>query len=165
MYYTHKKYAIEKQKLKELNKLFDQYDLAELGRVSPKDARTILRQVQFTLDEAEKIVMKADPEQRGSVRKELLFESIRQYLGAEAARKEMIEVYHLMQKFSQDANSGIPRADRGLTLFHLRDTANSLGEFITERDLREMMEFAEPNRLGCITMDQFLSLMSKTSIW
>jgi Ca2+-binding EF-hand superfamily protein len=80
MYYSHKKYSIEKNQRNELIKKFDNHDIAGLGRINPKDARSILLTCGFSLDEALQIVTAADSEQRNNIRKEAFLEEIRLHL-------------------------------------------------------------------------------------
>lgn len=80
MYYTHKKYSLSKQKTSEINNLFTQYDIAELGRISPRDARELLRTIGIEGSRVPDLVLKSDPENRGSIRYAPLLESIRVYM-------------------------------------------------------------------------------------
>jgi Ca2+-binding EF-hand superfamily protein len=80
MYFTNKKFTIDKEKMAIINSRFSQYDEAKLGRISPKDARLILRELGIDNIDAQKIVAKADPEKRSLVKYESLLETLRLHL-------------------------------------------------------------------------------------
>ena len=84
MYFTNKKFTIEKEKLSIFNSLFSQYDEAKLGRISPKDARLILRELGIESLDAQKIVAKADPEKRSLIKYEIFVETLRIHLVRQA---------------------------------------------------------------------------------
>jgi Ca2+-binding EF-hand superfamily protein len=167
MYYQHKKYSIESHKLQTINELFDKYDLAELGRISPKDARTLLRQIGIDPNHTSELVLKADPHQRGSVRKENFLEVIREYWGSDRAQKEVQMVFQTIRDLGPDREFElpIPKKEQYITIDDLRAAADRLGESLTEHDLREMMDFADPHRNGYLTISEFKSIMKKTAIW
>lgn len=77
MYYTHPKFSIERQTLKKIIALFESYDLANLNRISPKDARHVLKTIGIDPNHAQDIVENADPQQKGSVRRDNFLESLR----------------------------------------------------------------------------------------
>jgi Ca2+-binding EF-hand superfamily protein len=80
MYFHHKKFSIEKERMAILNKRFMQYDEAKLGRITPKDARLILRELGLETQEAQQIVIKADLKAKGMIEYDHLVETLRLYM-------------------------------------------------------------------------------------
>lgn len=96
MYFTNKKFTIEKEKLSIINSLFSQYDEAKLGRISPKDARLILRELGIESLDAQKIVAKADPERRSLIKYEIFVETLRIHLvRQEAGSTDFAQIWSL----------------------------------------------------------------------
>lgn len=44
----------------------------------------------------------------------------------------------------------------------LRRAAHEFGEALTEQDLRDMMEYADPQKNGCVRLQDFVAVMKKT---
>lgn len=162
MYYKHRKFVIDKLRQIELLKNFDKFDLAQLGRISAKDARFALVNSGFTISEAQEIVKSAEPENRGYIRKDGFMEHVRIYLGKSDAEKEILLVFETIQKlgFNDDGQNRVPNT---ITLADIRETANKLGEALDEQDLKDMFEMANSNEM--MEYNEFVNLMKKTSIW
>ncbi|KAI8902203.1 hypothetical protein BC833DRAFT_423103 [Globomyces pollinis-pini] len=164
MYYTHKKYSLDKHKVSEINSLFAKYDLADLHRISPKDARELLRTIGIPQNAIHDIVAKSDPEHRGSVRYTPFLENIRHYLGEEHILQEMRSLFQLVYQISTPLDAYHPEVSK-LTIEKIRKTASILGEPLTDNNLKDMMEYADPENTGMIDIHAFVRTMRKTSIW
>ncbi|KAJ3323242.1 hypothetical protein HDV06_002009 [Boothiomyces sp. JEL0866] len=166
MYYVHKKYSLSKQKTNEINTLFTQYDVAELGRISPRDARELLRTIGIDGSRIPDLVQKSDPENRGSIRYAPLLENIRMYLAEEQMQEEITDIFNLICELGAPAYENDDFIERDeVPIDYIRRTATSLGEYFTENELKEMIEMVDPTASGNLTLDNFMKTMNKTSIW
>lgn len=80
MYFKHKKFEIEAGKQRQIDDLFSQYDEAKLGRISAKDARLILREIEIDSMDAARLVAEADQEKRSVIKYEHFLEVLRMYM-------------------------------------------------------------------------------------
>ncbi|KAJ3273336.1 hypothetical protein HDV01_004553 [Terramyces sp. JEL0728] len=163
MYYVHKKYSLSKQKTNEINGLFNQYDIAEIGRISPRDARELLRTIGIDGNRIADMAQKSDPENRGSIRLAPLLENIRIYLAEEQMDDEITNIFDLVCEMGASAYDDEDLQDRDeVPIEYIRRAAVSLGEYFTESELKEMIEMVDPTNSGTLTLQNFMKTMNKT---
>lgn len=79
MYFTVEKFEFDRALQSQINNLFAEYDIAKLGRITPKDARVVLKTLMIDTPVANKLVQKADPEGRGIVKYEAFIDVLRKH--------------------------------------------------------------------------------------
>jgi Ca2+-binding EF-hand superfamily protein len=163
MYYKHEKYNIENYKLNTINQLFAEYDIAGLGRITPKNARLLLQQIGIVQQDAQNLVLKADVQKRGTIKKDTLIETMREHWSFVKAEKDIKDVFETILKIGlAKQDNDIPR--NYVTINDVRAVADQLHESIDEQDLREMFDYADPQRTGRVSVEEFQKIMKKTVV-
>jgi Ca2+-binding EF-hand superfamily protein len=86
-------------------------------------------------------------------------ETIREYWGSKKSQKEIELVFDAIRPKNQENQQD------EITIDDIRAVAKRLGESLTETDLREMFDFADPQKTGTVTFKEFQTIMKKTAIW
>lgn len=158
MYYQNDRFAIDTVKLTLITSLLTEFDHAQLGRITPRNARIILAELGVDETDAHQLVLGLGP----IVRCEVFLESLRQYFGEEQARLEMTNIFETIKFMGgEDIVSRIGKKAVAVSLTDIQNTANELQEALSTEDIIEMLSIVD----GPLTLPKFIQIMKKTHNW
>lgn len=81
-------------------------------------------------------------------------------------RQEIKDIFNLICEMGAPAYESNDNVEREkVPVEYINRTASAIGEYLTENDLKEMIDLVDPTGSGNLTLENFMKTMNKTSIW
>ncbi|XP_033930181.1 caltractin [Melopsittacus undulatus] len=146
----------EEQK-RDIRKAFDILDTDGDGRVDVKELKVTMRALGYEprREEIKKMVSEIDKEGTGKISFSGFLRVITQKMVEKDSKEEILKVFKL---FDDDETGKI-------SFKNLKRVAKELGENLTDEELQEMINEVDRDEDGQVNEQEFLSIMSKTSLY
>ena len=136
---------------------FDLFDTDGSGFIDAKELKAVLCALGFepTKDEIRKMISDADKDGSGTINFDEFIGIMTKKMGERDPRDEMIKAFRLFD----DDETGM------ITFKKLKRVATELGESITDEELQEMIDEADRDGDGQVSLDDFLRIMKKANMY
>ena len=145
--------GLSADEVEEIKEAFDIFDVDQSGAISVGELLNAMKSLGFDTKNPAIFKMIADMDEDGSG--EIEFEEFLDMMTARMSDKDTREDVSKVFRLFDDDNSG------SITLRNLRRVARELGETMTDEELQEMIDRADSNGDGAVTMDDFYNIMTK----
>eukprot|EP00930_Biecheleria_cincta_P058542 TRINITY_DN44356_c0_g1_i1.p1 TRINITY_DN44356_c0_g1~~TRINITY_DN44356_c0_g1_i1.p1 ORF type:complete len:172 (-),score=59.95 TRINITY_DN44356_c0_g1_i1:6-521(-) len=142
----------QKQQLKEV---FDLYDTDGSAAIDDKELKVLIQQLGFKASREELVAMMMSVDKDGSGEIEL--DEFLQMMAPKIAQQDKgPEIEKAFPMFTASEES------THITWHSLRQLANELGETFTDQELQEMIDDADEDGDGQLSVDEFVKVMKRT---
>merc|ERR1711971_1544804 len=123
------------------------------GTIDPKELRAAMQSLGFEAKNQTifQMISDLDNNKSGSIDFEEFLDMMTARMSDKDTREDISKVFRL---FDDDTSGSI-------TLRNLRRVAKELGETMTDEELQEMVDRADSNGDGAVSMDDFYNIMTK----
>ena len=144
---------IDDRTYKEIKEAFDLFDTDGSGTIDPKELRAAMQSLGFEAKNQTifQMISDLDKNKSGSIDFEEFLDMMTARMSDKDTREDIAKVFRL---FDDDTSGSI-------TLRNLRRVAKELGETMTDEELQEMVDRADSNGDGAVSMDDFYNIMTK----
>lgn len=143
----------EEHRMKEYNEAFSQIDKDGDNTISRNELFTIFRILgQYPSDEElQEMIQQVDPNDTGVIERDIFLSLMEKTEIINSTKKKLEETFRLLDKDNVGA----------IVLSEIISTMRSLGEEISERDAKEMLDELDTDKDGSISMAEFMRLMKQ----
>ena len=154
--FTASKYArpgLTEDEVEEIKEAFDLFDTDGSGTIDPKELKAAMQSLGFEAKNQTifQMISDLDANQSGAIDFEEFLDMMTARMSDKDTREDISKVFRL---FDDDQTGQI-------TLKNLWRVARELGETMTEEELQEMIDRADSNGDGGVSMDDFYQIMTK----
>jgi Ca2+-binding EF-hand superfamily protein len=144
---------LTEDEIDEIREAFNLFDNEGTGTIDPKELKAAMQSLGFETKNPTIYQMFADLEREchGPIDFERFLDGITSKLGDRESREGIAKIFNL---FDVERKGSI-------TLKDLKRVSKELGESMTDDELREMLERADSNGDGEISLDDFYNIMTK----
>jgi Ca2+-binding EF-hand superfamily protein len=145
--------GLTEDEIEEIKEAFDLFDTDGSGSIDPKELKAAMQSLGFEAKNQTifQMISDLDKNKNGSIDFEEFLDMMTARMSDKDTREDISKVFRLFD----DDNSGT------ITLKNLRRVARELGETMTDEELQEMVDRADSNGDGQVTMDDFFNIMTK----
>ena len=145
--------GISMEDVKQIKEAFDLFDTDGSGTIDPKELRAAMQSLGFEAKNQTifQMISDLDKNKSGSIDFEEFLDMMTARMSDKDTREDISKVFRL---FDDDTSGSI-------TLRNLRRVAKELGETMTDEELQEMIDRADSNGDGAVSMDDFYNIMTK----
>ena len=156
--------GLTEDEIEEIKEAFDLFDTDGSGSIDPKELRAAMQSLGFealkVIDNQLKraknqtiyqMITDLDKNKSGNIDFEEFLDMMTARMSDKDTREDINKVFRL---FDDDTSGSI-------TIRNLRRVARELGETMTDEELQEMVERADSNGDGAVSMDDFYNIMTK----
>eukprot|EP00931_Biecheleriopsis_adriatica_P059250 TRINITY_DN3541_c0_g1_i3.p1 TRINITY_DN3541_c0_g1~~TRINITY_DN3541_c0_g1_i3.p1 ORF type:complete len:210 (+),score=57.03 TRINITY_DN3541_c0_g1_i3:31-660(+) len=141
--------------LKEIKSAFDLFDADGSGDIDSKELHTAMKELGFEMTRGEIDEMISEVDEDGSG--EIDFDEFREMVTRKIMdRKPMVE--KAFQEFDNDGSGYI-------TFAKLKRISKLMGENMSDKDLTDMLELADKDGDGLVSLQEFMNLMKDRQMW
>jgi Ca2+-binding protein (EF-Hand superfamily) len=146
----------EEQK-QEIREAFDLFDSDGSGTIDAKELKVAMRALGFEpkKEEIRKMIADIDKSGDGQINFEEFLAMMTVKMGQRDSREEMIKAFRL---FDDDETGRI-------SFQNLKRVANDLGENLTDEELQEMIDEADREGTGEVSLEDFMRIMKKSNLF
>lgn len=146
----------EEQK-QEIREAFDLFDSDGSGTIDAKELKVAMRALGFEpkKEEIRKMIADIDKCGDGQINFEEFLATMTVKMGQRDSREEMIKAFRL---FDDDETGRI-------SFQNLKRVANDLGENLTDEELQEMIDEADREGTGEVSLEDFMRIMKKSNLF
>lgn len=150
---TYERPGLTSDEVEEIREAFNLFDTDGSGTIDPRELKAAMQSLGFDNKNPTVYQMIADLDRELSsvIDFEEFLDAITRKLGDKESRDGISKIFNL---FDDDKTGNI-------TMKNLKRVAKELGETMSEEELREMIERADSQGNGEITMDDFYTIMTK----
>ena len=145
--------GLTKDEIEEIKEALDLFDTDSSGSIDPKELKAAMQSLGFEAKNQTIFQMISDLDKNKSGTSD--FEEFLDMMAARMSDKDTREDIAKMFRLFADDNTGT------ITLRNLRRVARELGEIMTDEELQEMIDTADSNGDGAVTLDDFFNIMTK----
>ena len=133
--------------------MFENFDADHDGTISAKELGTVMRQLGHNPSDAElkAMVREVDQDNDGEINFEEFLGMMARQMNTDSDRDEIREAFAIFDK----------NGDGSIDSKELQTVMESLGEKLTEMDIKTMMDGADTDRDGKISFEEFAAMMRK----
>lgn len=141
----------------EIREAFDLFDTDGSGTIDAKELKVAMRALGFEpkKEEVRKMIADIDKNGSGTIDFEEFLSMMTVKMGERDSKEEMIKAFRL---FDDDETGRI-------TFKNLKRVAKDLGENMTDEELQEMIDEADREGTGEVSIDDFMKIMKKTNLF
>mmetsp|Transcript_18481 Transcript_18481/g.22634 ORF Transcript_18481/g.22634 Transcript_18481/m.22634 type:complete len:179 (+) Transcript_18481:413-949(+) len=141
----------------EIREAFDLFDTDGSGTIDAKELKVAMRALGFEpkKEEIRKMIADVDKNGSGTIDFEEFLDMMTVKMGERDSKEEMAKAFRL---FDDDETGRI-------TFKNLKRVAKDLGEDITDEELQEMIDEADREGSGEVSLDDFMRLMKKANLF
>jgi Ca2+-binding EF-hand superfamily protein len=142
---------------REIREAFDLFDTDGSGTIDSKELKVAMRALGFEVkkEEIKKLITEIDLDGSGTIDFNGFLELMARKMSQKDAMEEIVKAFRL---FDED-NVG------KITFKNLKKVAMELGETLTDEELHEMIQEADRDGDGEVTQEDFVRIMSKTTLF
>ena len=144
---------LSEEQITEYKEAFDLFDTDGSGSIDPKELRAAMQSLGFEAKNQTiyQMITDLDKNKSGNIDFEEFLDMMTARMSDKDTREDINKVFRL---FDDDTSGSI-------TIRNLRRVARELGETMTDEELQEMIERADSNGDGSVSMDDFYNIMTK----
>lgn len=148
---------LTEEQRQEIREAFDLFDTDGSGSIDAKELKVAMRALGFEpkKEEVRKMIADIDKNGSGSIDFEEFLSMMSVKMGERDSKEEMIKAFRL---FDDDETGRI-------TFKNLKRVAKELGEDMTDEELQEMIDEADREGTGEVSLDDFMRIMKKTNLF
>ena len=145
--------GLTEDEIEEIKEAFDLFDTDGSGSIDPKELRAAMQSLGFEAKNQTiyQMITDLDKNKSGNIDFEEFLDMMTARMSDKDTREDVNKVFRL---FDDDTSGSI-------TIRNLRRVARELGETMTDEELQEMVERADTNGDGAVSMDDFYNIMTK----
>ena len=145
--------GLTEDEIEEIKEAFDLFDTDGSGSIDPKELRAAMQSLGFEAKNQTiyQMITDLDKNKSGNIDFEEFLDMMTARMSDKDTREDVNKVFRL---FDDDTSGSI-------TIRNLRRVARELGETMTDEELQEMVERADSNGDGAVSMDDFYNIMTK----
>ena len=145
--------GLTEDEIEEIKEAFDLFDTDGSGSIDPKELRAAMQSLGFEAKNQTiyQMITDLDKNKSGNIDFEEFLDMMTARMSDKDTREDINKVFRL---FDDDTSGSI-------TIRNLRRVARELGETMTDEELQEMVERADSNGDGAVSMDDFYNIMTK----
>merc|ERR1712093_495007 len=145
--------GLTEDEIEEIKEAFDLFDTDGSGTIDPKELRAAMQSLGFEAKNQTifQMISDLDKNKSGSIDFEEFLDMMTARMSDKDTREDIQKVFRL---FDDDTSGSI-------TLRNLRRVAKELGETMSDAELQEMVDRADSNGDGAVSMDDFYNIMTK----
>ena len=150
--------GLTEDEIEEIKEAFDLFDTDGSGAIDPKELKAAMQSLGFEAKNQTifQMISDLDKNKSGTIDFEEFLDMMTARMSDKDTREDIAKVFRLID----DDNTGT------ITLRNLRRVARELGETMTDEELQEMIDRADSNGDGAVTLDDFFNIMTKkTFAW
>ena len=140
----------QKQEIKEA---FDLFDTDKTGTIDYHELKVAMRALGFDVKKQEVLGLMREYDRDGAGQIE--YPDFLEIMTTKIAERDPVEEILKAFKLFDEDNTG------RISLRNLRRVARELGETMTDEELQEMVDRADSNGDGAVTLDDFFNIMTK----
>jgi len=151
------KFELTEEQRSDIKEAFGLFDSANTGSIQTRELKVAIRALGFEpkKEEIKKMLVEYDPESTG----EICYDHFLSIMCAKMAEKDVKEEIQKAFKLFDDDSTG------KITFENLKRVAETLGENLSDEELREMIEEADCDGDDMVNEQEFLNIMKKTSLY
>ena len=141
----------------EIREAFDLFDTDGSGNIDAKELKVAMRALGFEpkKEEIRKMIADIDKDGSGTIDFDEFLTMMTVKMGQRDSKEEMVKAFRL---FDDDETGKI-------SFQNLKRVAKDLGESMTDEELQEMIDEADREGSGEVSMDDFMRIMKKTNLF
>ena len=145
--------GLTEDEIEEIKEAFDLFDTDGSGSIDPKELRAAMQSLGFEAKNQTiyQMITDLDKNKSGNIDFEEFLDMMTARMSDKDTREDINKVFRL---FDDDTSGSV-------TIRNLRRVARELGETMTDEELQEMIERADSNGDGAVSMDDFYNIMTK----
>ena len=145
--------GLTEDEIEEIKEAFDLFDTDGSGNIDPKELRAAMQSLGFEAKNQTifQMISDLDKNKSGAIDFEEFLDMMTARMSDKDTREDIAKVFRL---FDDDTSGSI-------TLRNLRRVAKELGETMTDEELQEMIDRADSNGDGAVSLDDFYNIMTK----
>jgi len=145
--------GLTEDEIEEIKEAFDLFDTDGSGSIDPKELKAAMQSLGFEAKNQTifQMISDLDKNKSGTIDFEEFLDMMTARMSDKDTREDISKVFRLFD----DDNTGT------ITLRNLRRVARELGETMTDEELQEMIDRADSNGDGAVTLDDFFNIMTK----
>ena len=145
--------GLTEDEIEEIKEAFDLFDTDGSGNIDPKELRAAMQSLGFEAKNQTifQMISDLDKNKSGAIDFEEFLDMMTARMSDKDTRDDIGKVFRL---FDDDTSGSI-------TLRNLRRVAKELGETMTDEELQEMVDRADSNGDGAVSMEDFYNIMTK----
>merc|ERR1711906_23196 len=142
---TYERPGLSEEEIEEIKEAFDLFDTDGSGNIDPKELRAAMQSLGFEAKNQTifQMISDLDKNKSGAIDFEEFLDMMTARMSDKDTREDIGKVFRL---FDDDTSGSI-------TIRNLRRVARELGETMTDEELQEMVERADSNGDGAVSMD------------
>ena len=141
----------------EIREAFDLFDTDGSGSIDAKELKIAMRALGFEpkKEEVRKMINEIDKDGSGTIDFDEFLTMMTVKMGQRDSKEEMIKAFRL---FDDDETGKI-------SFKNLKRVSKDLGENLTDEELQEMIDEADREGSGEVSLDDFMRIMKKTNLF
>ena len=145
--------GLTEDEIEEIREAFNLFDTDGSGLIDPKELKAAMQSLGFEAKNQTifQMISDLDKNKSGTIDFEEFLDMMTARMSDKDTREDIAKVFRLFD----DDNTGT------ITLRNLRRVARELGETMTDEELQEMVDRADSNGDGAVTLDDFFNIMTK----
>jgi centrin-1 len=145
--------GLTEDEIEEIKEAFDLFDTDGSGQIDPKELKAAMQSLGFEAKNQTifQMISDLDKNKSGTIEFDEFLDMMTARMSDKDTREDINKVFRLFD----DDNTGT------VTLRNLRRVARELGETMTDDELQEMVDRADSNGDGAVTLDDFYNIMTK----
>jgi len=149
--------ALTDEQKQEIKEAFDLFDTDGSGSIDAKELKVAMRALGFEpkKEEIRSMIADIDKSGDGNIDIEEFMTMMTVKMGQRDSKEEMMKAFRL---FDDDESGKI-------SFKNLKRVAKDLGENMTDEELQEMIDEADREGTGEVSLDDFMRLMKKTNLF
>ena len=145
--------GLTEDEIEEIKEAFDLFDTDGSGQIDPKELKAAMQSLGFEAKNQTifQMISDLDKNKSGTIEFEEFLDMMTARMSDKDTREDINKVFRLFE----DDNTGT------ISIRNLRRVARELGETMTDDELQEMVDRADSNGDGAVTLDDFYNIMTK----
>ncbi len=145
--------GLSEDEIEEIREAFNLFDTDGSGTIDPKELTTAMKSLGFEAKNKTVYQMICDIDKDGN--NEINFDEFLDVMTAKMSTTDSREDIQKVFNLFDDDSTGY------ITLQNLKRVANELGDTMSDAEMLEMIERADTDQDGQISMDEFYAIMTK----
>lgn len=151
---------VSEEQKQELKEAFDVFDSDGSGAIDHAELKVMMKTLGFTdlsKEEVNRMMMEVDEDGSGEIEFPEFVKMMTPKVMERDPRAEILKAFNLFTEHDDGEGQ--------INFFTLKRLATELGETLTDEEIMEMVEDADPNGFGYVTKEEFLDVMKRTGLF